>query len=192
MTNMADKCDICGGRKYITLPTRLNMGLPESLDLAKVKMASSRTYPCPECAPKVPEGHVAILCVSTKVDVRWDREEMLEGAKGDIVRMLVDRLSREGYVTFERLPSSAQEMAFEIRGVLGAIAPVAVACMEERIAQHQEVLAREVIETAVADISNWGSNYSENTGHISRAKAIEFVRASLQNTLKRRKNTMKV
>lgn len=184
MTATCD-CEICQGRGTIELPIRRRLSaVPYRPDAVMAIEASSKSFPCPECAPSAPADRLAIVRYHAVVNMQIRDPAFLDDVKASAAHSLVEGLLRGGYVTFKRGPECADGFTYEMVASIGVVAPAHVATFEQRVAEHQEALAREVMAEAVAQIQNWGSHYGHRT--ISKEQAYDSVASALKAVLAKR------
>lgn len=185
---MSDPCNICGGSRKIRLPLRH----PVSVSLSDADMSidprpSSKEFACPECAPKVPEERVAILEFGASITAYpKDDAGYEEAARKTAAHSMVHELLRAGFIQFRKGPVDEFEMRYELVGRLGVVSTSVVASMEERIAERQTEVAKEVANRAAQQVAVWGSYYTGNNGSISKAQAIDAINQAAQAVFEER------
>jgi hypothetical protein len=180
---MKRDCDVCGGSGRVRLALRLKLSAyraSENVAIAAIPQAS-REYACPECTDTISQERLSVVIEVSTMDSRLAGEaRYVDAAKKQAAYGLVDYLLRHGYVTFDIGREDEGKMTKPIRAVLGVVAPKAVATLEERVAERQTEVAREVVDEAARQISVWGSHYTGNEGHIRKAQAIDAVREAFK------------
>jgi hypothetical protein len=179
-------CDVCCGRGKIRVPVYRPLDV-RMVDIPALDVMESpyRDYPCPECSEVVPLERVQVVAEQRLANSTPENDpRYIESCKYSMVRELAGTLLERNLVKFERGPTDDYQMRFAMRMTVGVVAPRAVATLEERVAEHQEALAREVMAEATRSISNWGSYY--NAPGLSKAQAIDSVDGALQTVLKAR------
>jgi hypothetical protein len=154
-------CVICQGCRTVRLPVchplSARADLAAELDQAPEPRESSRSYPCPECSPAADVVEVA------QARAEYPQVEFARASdhlRSSIAHSLADHLLRHGLIEFCDFPSvSGDSTMREMRGKVGVVSIKHRRSIEERIAEHQEDVARDVVLTACADIRNWGSAY---------------------------------
>lgn len=179
---MSQRCPVCRGRQKIDLPLyqevavsdRSSMAMSETISLDEMR----KTFPCPECAPTVPENRVAILRHGCEVDARIGKE-IIPHARERAAAALADAMLASGFIKFEDRGHLDQgRLTTPMRATIGVVAPSHVADMQTRIEENQEAFARVVISEAEKHIQNWGSHYGQKS--ISKSMAIDEMRKALQ------------
>jgi hypothetical protein len=170
------KCLVCAGSRKIRLPLRY----PLSASLSDAEMTVDprpmyKEFACPECAPKVPEERVAILEFHAAVSAMIDDPGYEKHAREAAAHNMVSLLLRDGFIQFRKGPVNEIDMRYELTGRLGVVSTAVVALMEERIAERQTEVAREVEERAIEAVANWGSYYTGNEGTIFKSQAIDAI-----------------
>ncbi len=174
---MKRDCEICRGAGLIRLPLYRHAAVNYGQDGPVSIEESSRTYPCPECANTIPQERLAVLQSHTLVDSRINDPRFAQHVKSGAAHMLVDELLKNGFITFARGPDDNGQMAYPMVATIGVVSPKHVANLEDRIAERQAIIATELADEAVKQISNWGSFYSgPDYGIITKSRAIELVR----------------
>lgn len=180
-------CDVCGGRGKIRVPVYPRHTVAEFNprdDFASTQ--SSREYPCPECSEIVPVEHVGAASEEVFVASYVNEPGFMEHVKNSLGHQIVDFLLRHNYVEFERSPTDERQMRFQMRATVGVVSKKRLATIQERVEQHQEALAREVMAEAKRQIDNWGSTYGHTSLHKSQAR--DSVDGALAAVLKARSN----
>lgn len=176
-------CDVCQGRGLVRLPIYRPLKVT-AIDIAPEPVESSRQYPCPECGDAVSIGHVGALREESFVASYINEPGFIEHVKEGLAHLLAGQLLKDGYIKFRRGPTDSQEMRFQMVATVGVVHPSKLDTLEQRIAERQDVVAREVANEAVRQIDNFGSYY----GHadILKQTARHLIEESLQTILKRR------
>lgn len=152
-----EDCDVCGGRRVITLPVVRRISLaPMAKFEASATTVSHRNFPCPECGPQVSENRVKIMEFGATIAAQalgyfgqgGVPAEFVAMAQRDAARTIHEAMLQQGLFSFERGPYDRNDMTEPHYARIGVVAPAVVASMEERIAQRQEELAREVVNLA--------------------------------------------
>lgn len=150
-------CDVCGGRRVITLPVVRRIPLaPMAKFEASATTVSRRQFPCPECGPQVSENRVKIMEFGATIAAQalgyfgqgGVPAEFVAMAQRDAARTIHEAMLQQGLFSFERGPYDRNDMTEPHYARIGVVAPAVVASMEERIAERQEELAREVVKEA--------------------------------------------
>jgi hypothetical protein len=185
-------CEVCGGREVISLPFIKRSSAPVA-DMGAIATMKSeyRQFPCPACAPwaevervKVMRSHCIVVCHLK------DNAEAMAYARHSAAHNLVEGLIENDdflRITTRPAPVSAalDPDSVQVQVTLGVISKSTVATIEERVAQHQEDLAREVMAEAIKQIGIWGSFCKDET--ISKDQAVRSVEGALDTVLARRK-----
>jgi hypothetical protein len=182
-----DECPVCQGRKRIKLPLYQPVSASFSDDADWTAREASREYACPECSG-VPESRVNILgCVaSIFCPDPVNFPDQIKAMRHHMAREMAEKLVKDGFIRIEVGPVG-DDFRSEVTATLGAVSERAVASMEQRIAEHQDVVAREVANAAAAGIRVWGSYYTDDDGSIPKSQAVDAVREALKAVLEKRK-----
>lgn len=190
---MSDRCVICCGARVVRLPTYQTTPSVGSVEPDDSVIAdASRTYPCPECSPTAPIERVQFLerHVSFRIFDGMP-PDYLEAVKRSAVSHLADSLWQSGALSFadgpSRLPRPDHPNVREQQVSVAVISPAMRKTIEDRIEEHQEALAQEVVNEAKAEIDNWNSYYG---GHmIQKIDANRLIGDALRSVLVRRSAT---
>jgi hypothetical protein len=147
---------------------------------------SSKEFPCPECAPKIPEERVAILEFGATIRAFGGDPRYEEAMRKDAAHSLVDAILRKGFIQFRKGPIDKFDMHYELTGRLGVVSPSVVSSMEDRISERQDKVAREVVALAAEKIRIWGSYYTGDEGRIGKGQAVDALEGALQMVLRAR------
>lgn len=179
-------CEVCCGRGKIRVPVYGRVMAFDPL-AAETMTESSREYPCPECSEVVPVERLAVTAERRFIFSEPENDpQFMEAMKRQMAHALIDGLLEKDLVKFERGPTDTTQMRFEMRMTTAVVSPHQVATLQERVAEHQEALAREVMAEASRQISNWESHYTGTEGHIQKAQAVDSVREALRTVLSAR------
>jgi len=110
-----------------------------------------------------------------------ERPDYLPAMKRQTAHQFVQHLIDNGYIAFE-VGQIDRKLRRQIRATVGVVSKETVATLQERIAKHQETVARQVIEDAVRKIRQWGSGTSYLHGDermIRKRQAVEAVNEAL-------------
>lgn len=178
-------CEICRGAGMVRFPIYRRATITSRYVDSPSIEESSRSYPCPECAPTIPEERLAVVQYHSWGDSQLINEPgYAEASKRRAIHELAELIFSQGFVRFERGPDDGLELGYPMRATIGVVAPKRIATLEQRISEHQEELARDVAENAAADIANWGVYFGAL--NISKDMAIGFVRSALKRVLAKR------
>lgn len=178
-------CDVCCGRGQIRVPLYHQLSVA-AFDPRDDLRESSREYPCPECSDVVPVERLVIVKTERFANSIPEQDpRYVDAVKHQMMHMLVDDMIRQDLVKFERGPTDTVQMRFAVQMTVGVVAPRAVTTLAERIEQHQEALAREVMAEAKRQINNWGSYYGQTS--LTKAQAGDSVNSALTAVLEARK-----
>lgn len=108
----------------------------------------------------------------------------IEHVKGGLARQLAVYMLEHGFCKFERGPVDGRQMRFGMRMTAGVVSTSQVATLEQRVSEHQEVLARAAMQEAQRQINNWGSDFGWS--NIRKDDANRCVSESLGFVLKER------
>lgn len=183
---MKRDCEICRGSGRVRLPIyrRATMTAFGAGPIAAAEI--SRDYPCPECSDTVALDQLAVLQQHAFMDARINEPGYIDAAKRQAAHGLVAGLIERGFIRFERGPDDLAQMLFPVYATIGAVSPTHVATLEQRMAEHQEELAREVMAEAARGIRVWGSAYHGDEGSIEKEQAVDAVNDALRLVLQRR------
>ena len=181
-----NECPVCRGSKRIKLPLYHPVSASFSGEPDWTVREASREYACPECSG-VPESRVNILgCAASIFSPEPIDPNQIEAMRHHMAREMAENLVKDGFVRIEVGPVG-DDLRSEVTATLGVVSERVVASMEQRIAERQELVAREVTSAAVAGIRVWGSYYTGDDGSISKSQAIDAVREALKAVLEKRK-----
>lgn len=173
-------CDICGGAGKIRLPVRQRLSVTASKNDTPTSMPI-REYACPECGPQIPQENIMICQAEEWVDGDIKEDEYIDHCKQSIAHRIAQGLYTNSMISFAKNTKAKQEYSWRndycLRGKLGVISPRLVATFEERVKEHQSMIAREVIDEAIKQIRNWGSEYK--MPDISKDMVVRFMLESL-------------
>jgi hypothetical protein len=187
-------CDICFGRKTITLPVRMTslrafpVGAPAPLEA----VAHRRVYPCPECSPNgTPMEKVAIVREWREFATGLKHDPRFLGHVQEVTaHELVAKLISNGYIHFREGRLDEMNMTRELHATLAVVHPDHVEKLGDRIARRQMDVADMVATEAKAQILNWGS--AVGALHIYKQDACRFIGEVLTATKKRLDKESKV
>jgi hypothetical protein len=173
-----DRCPVCQGQKTIRLP--LYHSVSASFDpnaVPTIMEETSRSFPCPECAPKTKEENVALLKYEATVTTQYEREPgFLEYVQKDMAHNLAHALLRDGHIQFVSLPADDAQLTRVTKATLGVVSANVIASMEDRISERQLEVAARLVPAASRKIRVWGSYYSGDEGSISKDQAVDAVK----------------
>jgi hypothetical protein len=187
---MKADCEICRGSGVIRLPIYRREKVVD-FSATPVAEESSRSYACPECSDSIPQERLAVVQYHSLVDSRINDPEFVRHAKDSAAHNIVASLLKGGFIRFERGPNDDRELQYPMRATVGVVSLTQVATLEQRIADHQEELARDVIDEAARQIRNWRSNRTEDEGTLEKEYAVQFVNEAFRTVLAKR-SSMKV
>jgi hypothetical protein len=180
---MKTDCEICGGSGKIRLPVRQKM--QPQID---VSQASSpiREYSCPECSYKIPQERILIAqCEEILPDETLIKDsDYLDHSKRHMIHKIGDFLFRENHIKFTKIlePSMYGRSQYRLRAIVGIISQRFIAKFEDRVKEHQWVIARQVADDAIVRIRNWMSYY--NYPDITKDEAIKSILDALREVVK--------
>lgn len=173
-------CDICRGAGVIRLPVYHQLSMRTFVANGETIPEPSRTFPCPECAGTVSEDRIRTFEAFVRVDDRYANEPAaIAGARRDAAHSIVAKMLDEGAVQFTERRDPL-EMWIVIRATVSAVSMRTVASMTRRIRERQMEIATRVVAAARRSISNWGSHYTNDSGPISKAQAIDAVSEAMR------------
>lgn len=181
---MKADCEICRGSGVVRLPIypRVRVGAFSAERVAKIE-ETSRSFACPECANSVPQERVAVIKCHSLVDSRIDDPGYIEAAKREAAFQLSAEILKAGFIEFERGPDDTRHLAFPVRATVGIVSRTDVATLEQRVSEHQERLAQEVIAEAAKQIRVWRSAYGGDELTIQKGQAVDSLNAALTRIL---------
>ena len=184
MTTPRD-CDICGGRQVVTLAIQRRAAVVSGFNGTEPPKPEllSRSYPCPNCVDLIPVERIATVSFHAVMDSRITDPDYERHAKASAAHSLIDGIVKNNLIQYRK--GSPQGLRIPMIATVMVAAPHHVATMEQRIAEHQEIVAREVIEEAAKHIMNWGSYYGEQ--QISKGEAITGMHDALRTVINNRK-----
>lgn len=185
---------VCRGSRKIRLPLHypVQARYEPSFDAIEAAEAfqASKEFPCPECSPKVPEERVAVLEVGAAISAfHDDNPDYTEAAKRTLAHSVAHELLRGGFIQFHKGPTDKFSMRYELTGRVGVVSTSVVASMEERIAERQTEVAKEVAARAAEEVAVWGSFYTGNEGSITKTQAIDAIERAVKLVFEQRAAT---
>jgi len=171
-------CQICRGSRKISLPLHYEVTMcAEKAFLSGAPNESYRTYDCPECSSAKPTKGLALLGAQqmvSHVDIEHSRGEVVTYVKRSMAHMLADELLKSGMISFTEGDGGFRGMKLQAQIAVGS-ADSAALLDKEMDARASEML-NGIAEAATTQISQWGSDFSGDSGPISKSMAIDFVR----------------
>lgn len=180
------ECEICRGEGSIRLPIYRRMSLVADVPSISSAEETSRRYPCPECSETVPQDRIAVMSKHHLVQSGVDDPDFMGHVRRHSAHELIDGLLHRKLISFERGRDDPYEMTFPIIATVGVVSPNVVATLEQRVAERQDEVAREVAAAAAAGIRIWGSHYTGDEGSIHKAQAVDAVNEALKRVLEKR------
>jgi hypothetical protein len=177
-------CDICRGNGIVRLPIYRRVMAFSANEMAD-PTPNHRDYPCPECGDSVTMGQVQALRQEAFATTMYANEPgFIQHVREGLAHQIVSQLLKDGYTTVKRGPDDSREMRFQMVATVGVVHPSRLDTLEQRIAENQDQVAREVANEAAHQIDNWGSHY----GHadILKRDARQMIIDALQIVMKRR------
>ena len=178
-------CEICGGAGKIRLPIRekLSVFMASSESAPTLKI---REYPCPECGNQIPQENIKIIQAEDYVSGDIREAGYVLHCKETIAHKIGRFLFNEDQITYTKedsvIPEKLWRGDYVLRGKLGIISPRFVAKFEERVKEHQEGIAKTVVEEATKSIRNWDSMRQNPV--IQKETAIRFLYEALDKIVK--------
>lgn len=173
-------CGICGGSRIVRLGVRkpmpaAAMTVEEHFGDAPQLRTETRTYPCPECAPKVDEARIMTVGAVEYIDERSVETYRNEpGFRRYVGAQLARRIAMElvegGKIALEEVDSPAR---LTVYGTLGVVDASHVASIEERLRSRQHLVAQRVAEEIKREIGNWGSRMGQQI--IAKREAYRLI-----------------
>lgn len=182
-----ERCDICRGDRYIRLPVYRPVSAIRVAAVPEIAESSIRTFPCPQCAPTVPEDRIATLQHGSEYPAQYEEhEDFLPHVKRSTAHALVEGMLRSGFIKFETIKGDPKDpfAKSRIRATLAAAHPTHLISMDARISERQKEIASEAASIAAAEIQNWGSYYGRQT--IEKDLAIQAIKDSIKSAIERR------
>lgn len=184
---MAKRCPVCSGARTIRLPLMSDLAgsFDAALTMPADTIASSRTYPCPECAPATNIDRIKVIAVAgvghvpfRMADHPRDLSVYTQHVRQAAARQAHEEIMRAGLFRFsEGTPDRLTgEMAYS--ATIGVVAPAVVATLQQRMDEHALSVARQLAQIAIGKIMNWGAAYGDTTVLKDRAadSVMETVR----------------
>lgn len=195
---MRKTCDICSGGGRVTLPVRRPTRAYSESD-ADVPMAAERNYreyDCPECSKPVTAevGFVKVITATEVYEAEYEvHPGFIENLVGHLAYSIADKARSEGVVSVEF--SKGQGPLYHdpkvATATVGFVSPSFVASIEQRAAAKASEMLDGVAEDAAKSISVWGSEYSDNSGAISKSMAMRFVRQAFADRIEQISESLK-
>lgn len=159
---MDDRCQVCRGEQKIRLP--LYRPVVASFEATAVKIDETyRTYPCPECSPKVATDKIRVLEHHFQADTRFEGQE---GYREHLVRSgvvaIANQIERGGFMRIQSAPADRAEMRRGYRITVGVASIADVSNLDADRFAHEDAYADLVVKIAAAEIQNWGSYYGHS------------------------------
>lgn len=151
---MRSECDICRGCRVIRLPVYRPLTVTYAkLDAPLELGESSREFPCPQCCETVKVGQVGAIREETfgASQLRND-PGFIDHVKGWLVSAIGAQLLKSGYINFQSGPDS--DFKFQMVATVGMVHPSKLDTLEQRIAERQAEVAKEVANEAARQIDN--------------------------------------
>jgi hypothetical protein len=184
-------CEICRGRRVIRLPVYRSVSAVQP-DMASIEHIDddSREFPCPACAPAVPEDCIAIVEAGAQVLVRSDADPRHEQAiKADLAHALVHHLLSSGFIRFSRAPVPKFSAGYKslctevfLRAEIAVAAPKAIGSIEDRVRERLLVVGHKIVNEAEKRMAVWGSAYGSTT--LQKEQATDAVRDAVLAVIK--------
>lgn len=182
-------CEICRGRGTVRLPIYRRITSPGPAAVSTPSEAPFRNYPCPECSDTITPERIFIVRQDSLVDSSIRSDDFTSHARRSMAAGLVHEALENGLIEFTRGPENWADMTKPMRATIGVVSPRHVTTLEQRVAAHQDQLAREILSEATAAIQVWNSAYTGAEGLISKAQAIKGAQEAVARVLKRRHQT---
>jgi len=177
---MKQPCEICRGARFVHLPIHRQMRVCDGPLISPTVDATSRTYPCPECADYAPMERMRVLEFRSSLDSRVDDPRYFEATRRSTAHGLIEGLLQHNLVRFEEGNEDMDRLMIPMRATVGVVSPTVVATLEERVEQRGKAIAREVVEMANKSLSAWGPPY------IAKSNALFFVNEAMRKVLERK------
>lgn len=179
-------CPICCGAKKVRLPVREPVSAYDPMRTPSV--GTMREYACPECTYKVPVDQVAIvdsrvLVGAIELDTSKAGADLVRHVENAAIYKLMLALVSGGYIKVARAPLVGSVHAYPFTATIGVVSKSAVATMEARIAERQDLVAHAVEGEAVRQLHEWGSN--RGTQNISKAMARQIIGDAVRVVIER-------
>lgn len=190
MASTHKPCDICRDSGVVRLPTYRPVAPETSPDIPNID-ESSRTYPCPQCAPNISSDRLKIITASGIVRYPDEGEQAKDYAREAIANIIAHHLLREDMIRFETKNTSASfpfGPGYSIIGTVGVVAPATVATFEQRVAESGKRLAAEVAQEAIAQIDNWESASRYHDHRIYKSDASRFIMEALRTVTNKKES----
>lgn len=182
-------CEVCCGRGLVRLQIQRRTSVVDFKAAEMIPMVAElayRDYPCPECGDVIPLERLATVEFHSMVNNQITDPEFTKHAMNGAAHRLIDELLAKNFIRMQRGPDDSSQFRYPLVATLAVVSPQHVATLEDRVAQHQEVVAQEVVDEAIRQISNWCSDYTGDEGRIRKSEAIDDVRRALKDVLAKR------
>ena len=177
-------CDICQGSGRIWLHVRPRiMAKCEPYDVMAPTTISQREYACPECGGVVQAEKLVIVEAFTTVHSQITESLIAPHVHGNIASLLGAKLFENNLITFDKSPGAEYSLTYQVRGRIVVASQRVVATLEQRIAEREPDLAREIVAEAYQEIGQWPE--------INKAQARSIIRNSAEKILAQRREKRK-
>lgn len=181
---MPEYCDVCQGRRTIVLPLYPRIDYSKLPERELVIDASRKTFPCPQCGDAAPVDRVLHLGYDSQFpENERDTPAMEAASRKAIALEMGKRLLDAGLITFRTRNRGIE--GFTVEGKIAVVSPKTCATLEERIAERQMDVAKELAAEIQRQIANWGSAYDRD--NIGKATAGYLIGESVKKIVAERK-----
>jgi hypothetical protein len=181
-------CPVCRGAKVIRLAMYYDvepLGPTDSADIPSNAVASSKTFPCPEChVPKAPENRIAVMeaRVVARSDIQDPKYE--EHVRYDIAHIIARQILAAGYIKFSRGEEDRIHLSIEHRGRVGVVTTGDTKKLVQRVVEKTGDVVQLIRARAAEKMRNWGSAYTGDEGRISKGMAVGYFDEATREVLK--------
>jgi hypothetical protein len=179
-------CEVCLGRGLVRLPLYKSPRVSPSSALAISASVDLdyRDYACPECSDVTPVVRVHAMHAETHVASYVEDPAFVGHVQDILAHQLAAHLLRNDYIEFRRGPEDTRELQWQMIATIGVVPKSKLDDIEQRVAARQTDVAREAIEEAKFQVSNWGSHYGRS--EILKRDAVRLIGESLQRAIDKR------
>ena len=177
------QCEICCGERIIRVPVYCEVATEPNIR-TPLERPGYREYPCPECMDSsVPFERLGLIKNVQDGPSRLSKSEnFLKSIRARAAQEIGMGMLERGYIRFEQSEPDSRGI-FQMRATVGAVSPVHVAKLEERVRARQFEVAGAAIAEAISQVNNWGSEYRVST--VQKEQAAHLLRDALQIVRKR-------
>ena len=178
-------CDICGGTKFVFIPTKPKLSVIDDGDSIPTFEPAGRQYTCPECSTGGPVSTLRTM-ESTQIVSRQDAEAYRPHALRGAAQKIAEKIALSGLISMEEIELQSfmgDEVGF--RCSLGVVSPDHVATLAERVRNNDMQTINLLERSCKEEIRLWGSTHSGDTGTISKGQACDAVSRAVKSMVAR-------